>query len=63
LAFDAERLEAFFALLPRDLATAAQHAHHHDEHLREKAWTTVSANRPLQHALEVRHASFETRIF
>ena len=61
--FDANRLEEFFALLPRDLATAARHARHHDEHLRTPAWMTIRANRPLQHALEVRHASFETPQF
>jgi len=61
--FDPERLAAFFELLPRDLKAAARLAKGHDDHLRAPAWTKVSANRPLQHTLEVRHPSFETPEF
>jgi uncharacterized protein YecE (DUF72 family) len=61
--FDAERLEAFFEQLPRDHRAAAAQAKQHDDHLRGTAWTEVKQNRPLQHTLEVRHASFETPAF
>ena len=60
LGFDADRLAAFFALLPRTTRAAAQLASHHDQRLDGRAVTTTDVNRPLRHALEVRHASFET---
>jgi uncharacterized protein YecE (DUF72 family) len=58
LGFDAERLEAFLRLLPRSTAEAARLAAGHDERLEGRAWTEVDADRPLRHALEVRHAGF-----
>jgi uncharacterized protein YecE (DUF72 family) len=60
LRFDAARLAAFFALLPRTTSEAAELASHHDERLEGRAHTTTDADRPVRHALEVRHASFET---
>jgi uncharacterized protein YecE (DUF72 family) len=60
LGFDADRLAAFFSLLPRTTGAAAQLAAHHDERLDGRALTTTDADRPLRYALEVRHASFET---
>jgi len=60
LGFDADRLAAFFALLPRTTRAAAQLATHHDQRLDGRAVTSTDADRPLRHALEVRHASFET---
>lgn len=57
LRFDANRLESFFELLPRDTATAAKIARQHD-HKVKRVWMKPAANRPLRHALEVRHASF-----
>ena len=63
LGFDADRLAAFFALLPRTTAAAAQLATHHDRRLDGRAFTTTDADRPLRYALEVRHASFETAEF
>jgi uncharacterized protein YecE (DUF72 family) len=59
LGFHPDRLEAFFDLLPRSTAAAAQLATEHDERLDGRAWTTTDADRPLRHVLEVRHASFE----
>jgi uncharacterized protein YecE (DUF72 family) len=60
LGFDADRLAAFFALLPRTTREAARMATHHDQRLDGRAVTTTDNDRPLRHALEVRHASFET---
>ena len=61
LAFDAERLAAFFAQLPRTSMAAASLAEGHDDKVREdRALTTADADRPLRHALEVRHSSFAT---
>jgi len=61
--FDAELLSEFFEALPRDFAAASAQAKRHDEHLRGAAWTKIGVNRPLRHALEVRHNSFETPEF
>lgn len=58
LGFDAGRLERFFDLLPRTTAEAARMAQGHDEKMTDRAWTVTDADRPLRHALEVRHASF-----
>ena len=63
LGFDADHLAAFFALLPRSTRAAAQLATHHDQRLDGRAFTTTDADRPLRHALEVRHASFKTAEF
>lgn len=63
LPFDAERLAAFFRVLPRTTAQAADLAAHHDERLDGRAWTTTEADRPLRHVLEVRHASYEEPAF
>ena len=60
LGYDADRLAAFFALLPRTTLEAARLATHHDQRLDGRAVTTTDNDRPLRHALEVRHASFET---
>jgi uncharacterized protein YecE (DUF72 family) len=57
-AYDPERLEAFFEHLPRTTTAAARLAEGHDERLEGRAWTTTDADRPIRHALEVRHRSF-----
>lgn len=58
LAFEPEVVEAFLARLPRSTAEAAALAAQHDERLDGRAWTTTDADRPLRHALEVRHPGF-----
>jgi len=63
LGFDPDRLAAFFARLPRSSAEAAWLARHHDERLTDRALTDTDADRPLRHALEVRHASYQTPAF
>ncbi|HEY9379485.1 MAG TPA: DUF72 domain-containing protein [Jiangellaceae bacterium] len=63
LGFNPDRLVAFFDQLPRTTAEAAQIAERHDARLRHGAMTAVSADRPLRHALEVRHRSYETPEF
>ena len=64
LPFDAERIEAFLAQLPRTTAAAADLAAGHDDRLTdEQAWTTTDADRPLRHAMEVRHPSYRDRAF
>ena len=64
LRYDRGRLEEFFNLLPRDSDAAFAMASGHDERLAGRASLAApAACRPLRHALEVRHASFETEEF
>jgi uncharacterized protein YecE (DUF72 family) len=59
LGYDAERLARFFALLPRTTGAAAELARRHDERMEGRALTVAAADRPLRHALEVRHGTYE----
>lgn len=63
LRFDAERLDAFLALLPRDTEAAARLAKRHDDRLNGRSWLRPGRKRKLRHALEVRHDSFKTKEF
>jgi uncharacterized protein YecE (DUF72 family) len=58
LRFDPARIETFLELLPRSTGAAAELAARHDERLEGRAHTATDADRPLRHALEVRHPSF-----
>jgi uncharacterized protein YecE (DUF72 family) len=58
LGFDAGRLEAFFALLPRDTDDAAALARRHNDKVRGRTKLEFGKRQPLRHALEVRHPSF-----
>jgi uncharacterized protein YecE (DUF72 family) len=59
LGFDADRLRGFLGTLPRTTAAAATLAAGHDpERMRDRTWTAVEQDRPLRHALEVRHESY-----
>ncbi len=61
LGFDEARLATFFDLLPRTTAAAAELARGHDDKVPEdRALTVAEEDRPVRHALEVRHASFAT---
>lgn len=55
---DLEKMEAFFALLPRDTGAAARLARRHDDWLKGRACTKPGTQRPLRHCVEVRHESF-----
>ena len=61
--YDVERIEAFLSLLPRTTTAAAELAARHDERVDDRAWVTTDADRPVRHAIEVRHASYETPSF
>jgi uncharacterized protein YecE (DUF72 family) len=63
LGFDPGRLAAFFDQLPRTTAEAARLAERHDRRLQHGAMTTTSVDRPLRHALEIRHGSYVTPTF
>ena len=63
LGFDARRMDDFLAMLPASTAAASARAAQHDQRVEGRAWTTTDADRPLRHAVEVRHASFVTPSF
>jgi uncharacterized protein YecE (DUF72 family) len=63
LAFDAARLTEFFALLPRTTGAAARLARGHDQRLRHGVYLDVRVDRPLRHAIEVRHATYAAPAF
>ena len=60
-AYDPVRLAAFFDLLPRTTRELAELAARHDAKLADDdALTTTDLDRPVRHALEPRHPSFDT---
>jgi uncharacterized protein YecE (DUF72 family) len=61
--FEPDRLSRFFDILPRNLEQAARLARRRDARLKGRARIAIDQNRPLRHALEVRHASFITPAF
>jgi uncharacterized protein YecE (DUF72 family) len=64
LGFDADRLATFFAQLPRSTGEAAWLAKRHDDRMTDRAYLVAPPDeRPLRHALEIRHKSFETPAF
>jgi uncharacterized protein YecE (DUF72 family) len=58
LGYDPDRLAAFFAQLPRSTGEAAWLARRHDERMKDRTYLDVHADRPMRHALEVRHKSY-----
>jgi uncharacterized protein YecE (DUF72 family) len=57
-AYDRGRLERFFSLLPRNAAVALALARRRDARMTGRSRLSIDANRPLRHALEIRHPSF-----
>lgn len=55
--FNADLLDEFFTLLPRDTLAAADLASEHDARLQGRAFLTPPRKRRLRHAIEIRHAS------
>ena len=63
LRFDAERLQSFFAQLPRDTDAAAALARRHNDKVKGRCRLKYAVPMRLRHALEVRHESFVTPAF
>ena len=63
LGYDPDRLTAFFDQLPRDTKSAAKLAKGHDQRLTGRSHVETDANRPVRHAIEVRHDTFKTPDF
>jgi uncharacterized protein YecE (DUF72 family) len=57
-AYRPERLEPFFELLPRTTKEALDIARKRDSRMTGRVRLAIDADRPLRHAIEVRHASF-----
>ena len=61
LPFEPDRLARFFDLLPRTTVAAAELAARHDDKVADsEAHTTAELDRPIRHALEPRHPSYDT---
>jgi uncharacterized protein YecE (DUF72 family) len=56
--YDAERIERFFALLPRDTGEALALARKREARMKGRSRLAVDRNRKLRHAMEIRHESF-----
>jgi len=61
--FSAERLARFFALLPRSTSQALALARRRDGRMIGRSRLAIDAERPLRHAVEIRHPSFMTAAF
>jgi uncharacterized protein YecE (DUF72 family) len=56
--FDADRLEAFFGMLPRDTEEALALARRRDARVKGRCRLAIDCRRELRHAIEIRHESF-----
>lgn len=56
--FNPDRLQEFFTLLPRTHREAAELGRQHGPQLHGPPWLDVQRDRPLRHAIEIRHESF-----
>jgi uncharacterized protein YecE (DUF72 family) len=61
--FDAEKIENFLKMLPRDTERAARIARWHDARMEGRAYMRADAKMPMRHAVEIRHPSFATKEF
>jgi uncharacterized protein YecE (DUF72 family) len=61
--YDAKVLADFFSTLPRTTTAAVEVARQHDERMEGRSWLNTDAERPLRHAIEIRHPSFDTPVF
>ena len=61
--FKPDRFEAFFEMLPHDTEAAARLARDHDERVEGRVSLAIDRNRPIRHAVEIRHPSFEDPAF
>jgi uncharacterized protein YecE (DUF72 family) len=57
-AYNRERFDAFFSLLPRSAERALSLARRRDARMTGRARLAIDENRPLRHAVEIRHPSF-----
>lgn len=63
LGYDKDRLRAFFELLPRTTEQAVELAKRHEDRMNDRAYLSADEQRPIRHALEVRHNTYENAEF
>jgi uncharacterized protein YecE (DUF72 family) len=63
LRYDEDRFDAFLSLLPRDTGQALRLARKRDSRMHGRSRLAIDTERPLRHALEIRHESFATPEF
>ncbi len=63
LGYDKDRLSAFFELLPRTTEEAVEQAKQHEDRMNDRAYLSTDEQRPIRHALEVRHGTYENEEF
>ncbi|HEY5254728.1 MAG TPA: DUF72 domain-containing protein [Acidobacteriaceae bacterium] len=56
--YSSELIESFLALLPRNTEEAVELGKKHDQMVEGRTFLETDRNRPLRHALEIRHPSF-----
>jgi uncharacterized protein YecE (DUF72 family) len=61
--FHPDKLAEFFQLLPRSSKQAEALARRHDDKVKGRTFLKADADRPIRHALEIRHDSFRTPDF
>lgn len=61
--FEADRLESFITLLPRDMREASNLAMKHDARVKGRASFEIGENHEIRHAFEVRHETFRDEAF
>lgn len=61
--FDTDLFESFLKQLPHDTQAAANLAENHDASMHGREYIKADMKRPLRHAVEIRHKSFETPEF
>jgi uncharacterized protein YecE (DUF72 family) len=61
--YDEERFENFFAALPRTLEAALSIARRRDARMKGRCRLGIDCDRPLRHAVEIRHESFASEAF
>ncbi len=55
--------ETFLSQLPHSTKAAAKLRKHCDPRMKGRTWAAVDSDRPLRHAVEIRHESFATEAF
>jgi uncharacterized protein YecE (DUF72 family) len=63
LQFDPKLFETFLNQLPRSTKDATKLVKHTDERMKGRTWADTDRDRPLLHAVEIRHDSFATDQF
>ena len=61
--YDRDRMQDFLGQLPHDTAAALKLARGRDAFMKGRTRLAIDANRPLRHAVEIRHDSFVTPEF